>query len=263
MHRRLLSLGCAVLLIVALGPLAAAGAKPRTFVSIEFDDQLQDQYNMRDTLKQHGIPATFFINSGLVGKPGYMTLGQLLTLQGDGHEMAGHTRNHLNLPDLSPAQQRDEICGDKELLVSWDIAAHDFAYPNGSFNAETQAIVASCGYNSARTAGGITPPSFCGPGCRAAELLPAVDDFATVTVPLYVPAQGFKAMRSYLLNARKRQPRGWIQYVFHHVCNGCDDRAVTPAAFRRFLAWLKSRKISRQVKLLRVDQITGLPGPGR
>jgi peptidoglycan/xylan/chitin deacetylase (PgdA/CDA1 family) len=249
--------------LLALTPLAQAEAKPRTIISIQFDDALQDQWNMREVLKQYGIPATFFVNSNLIGKPGHMTVGQLLTLQGDGHELGGHSRSHFNLPDLSPAQQADEICGDRALLNSMDIAAHDFAYPNGSFNATTQAVVASCGYNSARTAGGITPPAFCSVGCRAAESIPAVDSLATLTVPLYVPAQGFKALRSYVLKARKASRHGWLQFVFHHVCNGCDERAVTPAVFRRFLGWMKSKKIARSLKFLRVDQLTGLPGPGR
>jgi peptidoglycan/xylan/chitin deacetylase (PgdA/CDA1 family) len=261
LRRLLLALAC-LLALSAFMPLAAH-AKPRTIISIEFDDALQDQYNQREALKSHGIPATFFINSALIGKPGYMSVGQLLTLQGDGHEMAGHTRHHFDLPGLSPAEQKDEICGDKELLISQDLAAHDFAYPNGSFDATTQAIAASCGYHSARTAGGITPPAFCSLGCRPAETLPPVDLFATVTVPLYVPAQGFKAMQSYVLHARKKARHGWVQFVFHHVCNGCDDRAVTPAAFRRFLDWMKSKKIARSLKFLRVDQLTGLPGPGR
>ena len=245
------------------GPLASAEAKPRTVISIEFDDALQDQYNMRDVLKQYGIPATYFINSALIGTPGYMTVGQLLTLQGDGHEMAGHTRHHFNLPDLSPEALRDEVCGDKQQLIDWDLAAHDFAYPNGSFTPAVQAAVAACGYNSARTAGGITPPGFCAVGCRPAELLPPVDPYATVTVPLYVPAQGFNALRSYVLKARKKSRHGWVQFVFHHVCNGCDDRAVTPQVFRHFLGWMKSRKIAKTLKFLRVDQLTGLPGPGR
>jgi peptidoglycan/xylan/chitin deacetylase (PgdA/CDA1 family) len=255
-------IGLLLIAVLLIAP-AAAHAKPRTIISIEFDDAYADQWNMRDVLKAHGIPATFFLNSDLLGKPGYMTVNQLLALQGDGHEMAGHTRDHLNLPDLTPEEQTDQICGDRSVLNSEDLAAHDFAYPNGSYTPATESIIASCGYNSGRTAGGITPPLFCAAGCRPAESLPAADPLATLTVPLYVPAQGFKALRSYVLNARKKARHGWVQFVFHHVCNGCDARAVTPVAFRQFLDWLKSPKIAPTIKLLRVDQLTGLPGPGR
>jgi peptidoglycan/xylan/chitin deacetylase (PgdA/CDA1 family) len=112
------SLSCSVFaaLVVCLFLAVTAQARPRTIVSLEFDDAYADQWNIRDELKSHGIGATFFLNSSLLGKPGYMSVGQLLTLQGDGHEMAGHTRHHANLPDLSHDQQVDEICGDRTLL---------------------------------------------------------------------------------------------------------------------------------------------------
>ena len=87
-----------------------------------------------------------------------------------------------------------------------------------------------------------------------------------MTVPLYVPHLGLKALKSYLLSARKHAlglRGGWVQYVFHRVCDGCSDTAVKPTVFRRFLDWLTSPRIGKQVKLLRVDFLTGLPGPGR
>ncbi|MFN2612008.1 MAG: polysaccharide deacetylase family protein [Solirubrobacterales bacterium] len=241
---------------------APADARPRTIVSLEFDDAYADQFNVRDELASHGIAATFFLNSSLIGTPGYMSVSQLLQLQGDGHEMAGHSRHHYNLPDLSASMQLDEICGDRTLLNSWDLAAHDFAYPNGSLSPVTQAIVSSCGYNSGRTVGGLTPPALCGPNCRPAETLPPGDLMATITVPTSAPAGGLKTLQRYLLDARRIR-HGWVQYVFHHVCDGCNRVAVRPAVFRAFLDWLKSPRIGPRIKLLRIDALTGLPGPGR
>ena len=234
-------------------------------VSIEFDDAYQDQWNIRDELKSHGIGATFFINSSLIGTPGYMSVGQLLQLQGDGHEMGGHTRHHAHLTDLSYDQQVDEVCGDKNQLIAWDLAAHDFAYPDGAYDATTRQIVRDCGYNSARTVYGLTAPGLCKttPGCRRAETLPPSDLFATLTVPSDVPPLGFHALQGYLLQARKAKGRTWIQYVFHHICKGCDANAVTPQVFHRFLDWLVRPRIAKQIKLLRVDFLTGKPGPGR
>jgi peptidoglycan/xylan/chitin deacetylase (PgdA/CDA1 family) len=250
-------------LFAVLAP--AASAKSRTVVSIEFDDAYQDQWNVRDDLKAHGVGATFFINSSLIGTPGYMTLSQLLQLQGDGHEMGGHTRHHAHLTDLSNAMQIDEICGDRTTLNNEDLAAHDFAYPDGAYDPMVQAVVKSCGYNSARTVYGLTPPAACKttPGCRRAETIPATDLYATLTVPTDVPPRGFKALQSYLLSARKSPGRTWVQFVFHHVCDGCNANAVKPKVFRRFLDWLGRPRIAAQIKQLRVDFLTGLPGPGR
>jgi peptidoglycan/xylan/chitin deacetylase (PgdA/CDA1 family) len=95
---------------IALGLLAAAGlascdgpastarvgrqAHPLetvTTISLTFDDTFADQFGAARLLSAHGMHGTFFVNSGRVNLPGYMTQGQLLTIQQDGHEIGGHT----------------------------------------------------------------------------------------------------------------------------------------------------------------------------
>src|SRR5947208_16616030 len=77
--------------IAASTPATAAG--PPTIVSLTFDHGLLSQYQVRDILKQNGVRATFFINSGHVGTdPGYyMSWEQLQNLYADGNEIGGHT----------------------------------------------------------------------------------------------------------------------------------------------------------------------------
>ncbi|MCA1899282.1 MAG: chitin deacetylase, partial [Chloroflexi bacterium] len=31
---------------------------------------------------------------------------------------------------------------------------------------------------------------------------------------------------------------GWVIFVFHHVCDGCDPYAVSPQTFAEFAVWL-------------------------
>ena len=52
-------------------------------------------------LAQFGLHATWYIPSGLVGTPGYMTWDQLQTLQAAGHEIGGHSLDHTRLDGLS------------------------------------------------------------------------------------------------------------------------------------------------------------------
>lgn len=266
--RRLLALALpALFLSAAFASIANAHtkthARSRTMVSIEFDDAYSDQWKLRPLLASYGVPATFFLNSALLGTPGYMSVGQLLALQGDGHEMAGHTRHHYDLPGLPAAQQIDEICGDRELLRSWDLAVSDFAYPNASFSPETQSIVASCGYRSARTVGGLTPPPLCGRVCRRpADTVPPVDLFATLTVPAVDPSIGVAVLEKYVLGAR-RLKRGWVQFVFHHVCESCNSSSVRVQTLTKLLAWLRTPKIAPTVRVLRVDSVVALRGRAR
>jgi hypothetical protein len=31
---------------------------------------------------------------------------------------------------------------------------------------------------------------------------------------------------------------GWAIFVFHHVCDGCDQYAIKPGVFNKFAQWL-------------------------
>src|SRR5205085_5174907 len=98
--------------VVALALLAvptAAAAAP-TVVSLSFDDTLANQYQTRSTLATHSMHATFYVNSSRVDQAGYMTKAQLLALQSDGNEIAGHTVNHLDLSTVDVDEQKRQIC---------------------------------------------------------------------------------------------------------------------------------------------------------
>jgi peptidoglycan/xylan/chitin deacetylase (PgdA/CDA1 family) len=257
--RRALVLASLSLCLAALA-LPAPAASARTMVSIEFDDAFSEQWALRPLLSARGVPATFFVNSSLLGTPEHMSVAQMLTLQADGHEIGGHTRTHLALPALSLTAQRDEICGDYARLRAEDMAVSDFAYPYGSYNPQTQAIVSSCGYRSARTVTGVTPPRFCGRRCRAAESVPPADVLATVTVPPIGAEARLATLQRYVKQA-KRLRRGWVQIVFHHVCDGCNEKAMSVATFTSFLDWLRSPRMAPTVRLLRVDSVVAMKGP--
>ena len=105
----------------------------------------------------------FYINSGYVGTGGgYFTWKQLHALAADGNEIAGHTLTHRDLPTLSPDEQAREICGDRRNLIQHGFQPVDFAYPFGSWDATTESIVPTCGYQSGRHAWGLW-----GSGCES------------------------------------------------------------------------------------------------
>src|SRR5688572_27029616 len=92
------------------------GHAPLT-VSLEFDDATADQYQLRSILSDRGMHGTFFVNSGRIGLPGYMTLAELQSLAADGHEIAGHTVSHLDLATADLAEQKRQICNDRVALL--------------------------------------------------------------------------------------------------------------------------------------------------
>src|SRR5262245_5273216 len=95
---------CTLAALYVTAPLLAA-ASP-TSVSLEFDDSFADQYQVKAMLKARGMRATFYVNSGRIGMANYMSQGEILALQLDGNEIAGHTVSHADLPTRDLEEQR-------------------------------------------------------------------------------------------------------------------------------------------------------------
>jgi peptidoglycan/xylan/chitin deacetylase (PgdA/CDA1 family) len=220
-----------VVALVVLAGGAAASAAP-TIVTLGFDDGTVTQYEHRTLLSERGIPATFYVNTGKLGLPGYMTWDQVATMADQGHEIGGHTRNHAHLAGLSDAQQRTEICDDRSELVARGYRAESFAYPHGADDESAQSVVQSCGYRSARTTRGIDWPS-----CDVcAESLPPRRPFVTRALQTNATA-GAADLEHAVTNAHRAQG-AWLQIVFHDICDGCDYHGTTAETHAPFLDWL-------------------------
>lgn len=223
------------------GIAGGAGRAPhaRTIVSLEFDHAFTDQLPAVETANSHGMKVTLFAMSGRLGMTGYMTAAQLLGLQAQGNEIGGHTINHPDLAQLSPAAQRYEICDDRTALEADGLDVTDFAYPYGYFNAHTPGIVRACGYQSARIAGGLGAGGGCPNPCPPAETIPPRNPFQTRTVNSVMKTTSLATIENYVTAAERSG--GWVQIVFHYVCDGCDPYSVTASTLDRFIAWLATR----------------------
>jgi endoglucanase len=207
---------------------------PQTVVTIQFDDGVIDQYGALATLNEHGMHATFFVNTGVVGDPAHMTWTQLQDLAAAGNEIAGHTLTHVNLKPLKTADGRLEVCQDRNNLLEHGFQPTSFAYPFGTFDDGTKQVVRDCGYNSGRGVSGVDGTSV------FAETIPPADPYATRTPPN--PKQGttLETIEGYVTGA-VTHGGGWVQLVFHHLCDGCDAYSITPANFDSLLDWLQGQ----------------------
>ena len=157
---RLLAVALAAVSLLLLGAVPALGASaspadgltgpaqdgshtPRTVVSLTFDDGDADQMAAAQVLHRYRLPATFYVITGAVGTPGYVTLPDLRQLAADGNEIGGHTVSHLRLTALSSAEARRQVCESRSILARWGYRATSFAYPGGAASPRTEAIVAS------------------------------------------------------------------------------------------------------------------------
>jgi peptidoglycan/xylan/chitin deacetylase (PgdA/CDA1 family) len=232
-----------------------------TIVAIQFDDGDADQFQVRSMLTNHGMDATFYINSARIGASGYMTLDQLQTLQADGNEIAGHTVTHADLPTLGPDEQARQVCNDRVALLNLGFPVRSFAYPYGDFNSSTETVVSGCGYNNARTIGGLVTPSSCS-GCPYSDTIPPHDVFAIPTPDSIKAGTTLAQMQGFVLQA-EQHGGGLVPLVMHHVSTSCtDDYCVSPTTLEQFLAWLEPRASSGTTVAKIGDVVGGAVKPG-
>jgi peptidoglycan/xylan/chitin deacetylase (PgdA/CDA1 family) len=246
------------------GSAASAGpvplVAPVTVVTIGFDDGTADQFAALQELQAHGMHATFFINSGFIGDPEHMTVAQLTQLAATGNEIGGHTVDHANIQPLSPTDAMHEVCDDRTTLQGWGFTVTSFAYPFGSWDANAEAIVQGCGYDSARTVSGVSIHVSKG---KIGETIPPADPFATRTPPNPKKATKLTTMERYVTNAEAGVAATgqslWIQFVFHRYCDAhCGAYTIQPAKFHALLDFLQVEEGKNLVTVLTTAQAMAL-----
>ncbi|MBU6388963.1 polysaccharide deacetylase family protein [Patescibacteria group bacterium] len=162
---------------ITMADLAAGRGSPKK-IAVTFDDGYADAYTTAyPILVKHRATATFFIISGKVGQPAYMSWDEIRTLHRRGFEIGAHTLHHPDLSRLTTAAQQKEIEGSK-LAIEAQIGAPlvSFCYPAGRFNADTLHLVQEDGFLTATT----TEPGAAHAGSDP-YLLPRVRVSPTVT----------------------------------------------------------------------------------
>jgi len=234
------------------------GAPPAplpTTVSLTFDDSWTDQSVVPAMLAAEGMHGTFYVNSGNIGtSPSFFGWNQLQSIQSAGNEVAGHTINHLDLTTLSTAEAQRQVCQDRRALMSEGLNITDFAYPYGATNSSVESIVQGCGYNSARRSWGLCSPAQT--GCPAAETIPALDTWAIRTQSSVKSTTTVQDLENAVTNAEATG--GWITFVFHHICDGCDSYSISQSNLQAFLDWLQPRSANGTV-VKTMQQVIGGP----
>jgi len=220
-----------------------------TVVSIQFDDGVADQIGALSILDAHGMDATFYVNTAVIGDADHLSWSELTDLAAAGNEIAGHTLHHDNIKPLKVAAARMEVCQDRVNLFDHGFQPTSFAYPFGTFDAGAEQVVSDCGYNSGRGVSGVNGTSV------FAETIPPLDVYATRTPPN--PKQGttVATIESYVTDAATHGG-GWVQLVFHHLCAGCDAYAITPGDLNELLGWLE---IQEGVVVRTTHEVVGGP----
>ena len=246
-------------------------ASGQTVVSITFDDGRASNALGAKVLREHGLTGTFFLNSGNIGKPGYLTLPEVDYIALGGNEIAGHTVNHPDLAGLSHNEQARQICGDRNTWLDWGFPVRNFAYPFSSSTPDLEQIVHNCGYNSARSLGETrtvhVPENATADNCAlcpSSESVPPSDPYYT-----RAPAQVRSNWTIDQLEAQVTESTdgdgsaysgdgGWVQLTFHGICpSDCTDITTPVGEFEDFVTWLADQQQDGKLIVRTVGEVIG------
>ena len=122
-------------------------------IIISFDDGWATQFEYAfPYLEKYHFPATFFVVTDYIGRPGFISWPQLQTLLTEGMTIGSHSRSHPRLNKISDAAKLwDQIYNSKVILeTQLEAPVEEFAYPYGSYNAKAAAVVKLAGYRAGR-----------------------------------------------------------------------------------------------------------------
>ncbi|MGZ6976452.1 MAG: polysaccharide deacetylase family protein, partial [Acidimicrobiia bacterium] len=108
--------------------------------------------------------ATFFVITGRMTEPGFLSADQIRELDKAGMDVGDHTAHHVDLPMLTASELRMETAGSRQVLDR--LLGHPvyfFAYPFGAFNDNVVAAVKDAGFTMAYTTAGGTTESTSAP----------------------------------------------------------------------------------------------------
>jgi peptidoglycan/xylan/chitin deacetylase (PgdA/CDA1 family) len=230
--------------VAVIAPTATAATS--TIVSLTFDNDTYSQYTLgyQQALQPNGVNATFYVNSGTVGRTSTLSWSQLSALAAAGNEIGGKTVDGANLTTLTTSQQISEICNDRQAIIQHGITPFAFAYPGGAYNSTIQGEVQSCGYGNSRTAGSLSPS-----GTTYAETLPPKSWLA---LRAYAPGgQITLSNLESIVTGAASHGGGWIPIVIQKVCSSALDSANYTACtsssgwvdlgdLNTFLAWVNN-----------------------
>lgn len=150
----LLQATVAIALIISLVP-APVHADTHKYVFITFDDGWTTQYDVaRPILDTYGFKASFSIIISYVGTgegvQDGMNWTEIQQLQAEGHNIASHGVDHLDLTSVNSTVLAAECTGSKQTLESYGLRVKGMVYPYFAYDDTVIAATKSAGYLGGR-----------------------------------------------------------------------------------------------------------------
>lgn len=131
--------------------LAGRARLPSRPIAITFDDGYEDNYlAAMPVLERQGMKGTFFVVTGKMGQPGYMSWSQVREMNARGMEIGSHTVNHFTLNEISLRELERELLTSRVMLENnLPAPAPIFANPFGETAPAVVELLGRTGYQAA------------------------------------------------------------------------------------------------------------------
>jgi peptidoglycan/xylan/chitin deacetylase (PgdA/CDA1 family) len=134
---------------------------PRPIIISVDDGYVDDVTTILPDLERWRMVATFFVITGRMQQPGFLSAAQIRELDRAGMDVGDHTAHHLDLELMTPPELESETAGSRRVLES--VLGHPvyyFAYPFGDYDDRVLQAVRAAGFTMAYTThGGISENS--------------------------------------------------------------------------------------------------------
>lgn len=128
-----------------------AGSGDTVTFALTFDDGSADHAWVGCFLAERGLRGVFFLTTGLLGTPGFLTWEQARELVTLGHEVGSHGAEHLAVRRLTEAQLRVQVHDSKARLEDeLQAPVRYFAPPFGYGTPGLPAALTAAGYRGCR-----------------------------------------------------------------------------------------------------------------
>jgi peptidoglycan/xylan/chitin deacetylase (PgdA/CDA1 family) len=129
---------------------AGSATLPERTVVLTFDDGHASHFEVAaPLLLRYRFTGTFFVTTGLIGKPGYLTWDQLRKLVFLGMEIGSHGATHRPLTALSSREVLNEMVSSKDLLAKrLGVPVQAMAAPGGFWNRAVASASQQAGYEA-------------------------------------------------------------------------------------------------------------------
>lgn len=128
-------------------PIPAPARRP---VVLTFDDGNASDYRLAfPALAARGLRAEFFVNTALVGRPGFLSWAEIAEMQRAGMSFQSHGHDHVDLLALSGPALREQLEGSRRRLEDrLGRPVHFLAAPYGRLNSRLVGAAIQAGYRA-------------------------------------------------------------------------------------------------------------------